>query len=422
MSSERGFGTDLPFTSLVAGANVTLTPDIVNRAISIAASGGGGGGLHAATHQDGGIDEVNVANLSGILADPQFPIIGAGANQAVAGNDSRLTDARVPLAHTHPENEIVNLVTDLAAKVPTARTVSTTSPLQGGGNLSANLILSILDATTSAKGIVELATDGENAAGVVVQGNDSRLSNSRNPLAHHVSHENGGTDQISVAGLTGLLTTAQTPIAHKATHQSGGTDSIALDTLAATTDIATLNASTAAHGLLPKLNNVATNYLDGTGAWSTPNPFLSITLQVADLTNATLTLSNTDMVFTYVANSVYIIDLYLVCTSVATTTGYSFAFDVSSAVTQVSLFFVHALAAGSATITATNSSGFSIADATRSGISSGVPTAGALVPLMGVGLLITGANGGTCRLQFAPEVAASATLKANSCMRVHKVV
>ena len=36
-------------------------------------------------------------------------------------------------------------------------------------------------ATTAATGVVELATDGESAANVVVQGNDSRLSNSRAP-------------------------------------------------------------------------------------------------------------------------------------------------------------------------------------------------------------------------------------------------
>ena len=40
------------------------------------------------------------------------------------------------------------------------------------------------DATTTAKGLVELATDGENAAGVVVQGNDARLSDARTPSSH----------------------------------------------------------------------------------------------------------------------------------------------------------------------------------------------------------------------------------------------
>lgn len=34
------------------------------------------------------------------------------------------------------------------------------------------------------------------------------------PSAHATSHQNGGTDEISVAGLSGLLADAQTPAAH----------------------------------------------------------------------------------------------------------------------------------------------------------------------------------------------------------------
>lgn len=65
--------------------------------------------------------------------------------------------------------------------VPTTRTISTTAPLTGGGDLSANRTLAVSAATTSSTGVVELATDGETASGVVVQGNDSRLSNARTP-------------------------------------------------------------------------------------------------------------------------------------------------------------------------------------------------------------------------------------------------
>lgn len=67
-----------------------------------AAVGVGGGGLpaaHASTHQNGGADEISLTGLSGVVADPQPPIIGAGATQAVAGNDSRMTNARTPTAH-----------------------------------------------------------------------------------------------------------------------------------------------------------------------------------------------------------------------------------------------------------------------------------------------------------------------------------
>lgn len=54
---------------------------------------------HAASHQNGGTDEISVAGLSGVLADPQPPIIGSSGTQAVAGDDARLTDARTPTAH-----------------------------------------------------------------------------------------------------------------------------------------------------------------------------------------------------------------------------------------------------------------------------------------------------------------------------------
>jgi len=43
-----------------------------------------------------------------------------------------------------------------------------------------------------------------------------------------------------------------------------------LDDFTAPDDNTDLNASTSKHGLLPKLDNTATNYLNGTGAWSVP--------------------------------------------------------------------------------------------------------------------------------------------------------
>jgi len=63
---------------------------------------------------------------------------------------------------------------------------------------------------------------------------------------------------------------SRTPSAHNTSHQSGGSDAIKLDDLAAPDDNTDLNVSTSAHGLTPKLSNVATQYLDGTGAYSVP--------------------------------------------------------------------------------------------------------------------------------------------------------
>jgi hypothetical protein len=135
------------------------------------------------------------------------------------------------------------------------------------------------------------------------------------------------------------------------------------------------------------------------------------------VTNATLTPANvTGCVFTFVANGVYLIDLVGLCSSAAATTGYNFCLDTSVVVGGVGLTGFHQLA-NSGTLT-----GFSsIADATRTGLSSGVPTLAVNVPILGGGVLYASALGGTAQLQFSPEVAASATCRANFLMRVTRV-
>jgi len=110
------------------------------------------------------------------------------------------------------------------------------------------------------------------------------------PGAHAASHEPGGGDAMTVgaaatvgslrkigtlaleacAGNDARLNNNRDPNAHATSHKSGGSDAIKLDELAAPTDILTLNTSITAHGLAPKLSNVSTQYLSGTGVFSTP--------------------------------------------------------------------------------------------------------------------------------------------------------
>lgn len=96
------------------------------------------------------------------------------------------------------------------------------------------------------------------------------LSGPSTVTAHAIQHENGGADEISVAGLSGLLADAQTPLGHNTSHQSGGGDAIKLDDLAAPDDNTDLDATVAAHGLLPKLSGNSAQYLDGTGVFAVP--------------------------------------------------------------------------------------------------------------------------------------------------------
>ena len=55
---------------------------------------------------------------------------------------------------------------------------------------------------------------------------------SATPAAHKTSHQDAGSDEIAVTGLSGLLADGQTPLAHKTSHQDTGTDEISVEGLA----------------------------------------------------------------------------------------------------------------------------------------------------------------------------------------------
>ena len=174
--------------------------------------------LHRETHELGGDDAIDVTGLSGVLADPQT---------AIAHAASHLSDGSDPIATAS---------TSAAGIVRLAADGGTTAGLAVQANDTR-----LAAATTSTRGTVELATDVETTAGLAVQASDARLIDSRNPNAHATSHK------------------------------SAGGDSIKLDELAAPNDNTDLNATTSAHGLLPKLDNDVTHVLSGIGTWVAAN-------------------------------------------------------------------------------------------------------------------------------------------------------
>jgi len=68
---------------------------------------------------------------------------------------------------------------------------------------------------------------------ISVAGLSGVLADAQTPSSHASSHENGGVDEISVAGLSGTLADAQTPSSHATSHKNGGTDEIATETAGA---------------------------------------------------------------------------------------------------------------------------------------------------------------------------------------------
>lgn len=117
-------------------------------------------------------------------------------------------------------------------------------------------------------------TSHENGGGdeISVAGLSGLLGDAQTPTAHHTSHENGGTDEITVEGLSGALADPQTPTSHHTSHESGGGDAIKLDDLSAPDDNTDLNASSAKHGLLIKSPADATKFLNG----ASPNAFAAV--------------------------------------------------------------------------------------------------------------------------------------------------
>lgn len=128
-------------TSHATGGSDALSPSDIGAATS--------GHTHSGTYELAGTvasHEADTTNVHGIV----------DTSALVLTSDSRLTDSRTPTAHAHAEVDVTGLVTDLAGKVGTARAISTTAPLSGGGDLSADRTLSIADASTTQKGAVQL--------------------------------------------------------------------------------------------------------------------------------------------------------------------------------------------------------------------------------------------------------------------------
>lgn len=201
-------------------------------------------GAHATTHQNGGSDPVDVGTLAGF-----------------------------------PGNTTAFLRADGQFVVPP-------NGSSGGGNVTGPVssVVGHLASFNNATGT--LIADAGIALTAVVQTTDPRLTDARTPTVHAPSHAAGGSDPVTiaesqvtnlVADLAGKASTtdprftdARTPTAHAPTHKSGGTDAIKLDELAAPTDVTTLNVSTTAHGLTPKLPGNTTTFLRGDGTYTVP--------------------------------------------------------------------------------------------------------------------------------------------------------
>jgi len=111
-------------------------------------------------------------------------------------------------------------------------------------------------------------------------------------MGHDVSTGGGGgvSDHTSLTGVTANQHHNQD---HASRHASGQADAVKIDDLAAGDDNTDLNASTSKHGLLPKLSGVASEYLSGTGVFSTPSGGQALPAQRSALTSGNVSVTAT---------------------------------------------------------------------------------------------------------------------------------
>ena len=152
---------------------------------------------HNTRHESGGVDELSVEGLSGVLSDPQPPIEEAvddfvnnllvgGTNITTSYDDANdtLTIDTTGLNEEEVEDTVAALIT-------------------GGSQVT----VSYDDANSTLTISIDAPTQSEF---------DS----------HNTRHENGGGDELSVQGLSGDLADPQDPKTHSGTHGYGGTDEL----------------------------------------------------------------------------------------------------------------------------------------------------------------------------------------------------
>jgi hypothetical protein len=122
---------------------------------------------HAASHGSAGTDPVTIAatQVTG-LGNSATRNVGTGAGDVAAGDAPAAAAAAA----------VAGVTTTSIGAVPTPRTINTTSPLSGGGALTADLTLSVATATTLAAGVVQLSSATPQALGVAAAGSTGDAS------------------------------------------------------------------------------------------------------------------------------------------------------------------------------------------------------------------------------------------------------
>lgn len=319
-------------------------------------------------------------------------------------------DAKAASSHNHNASDI-NAGTLAEARLPVATTAAR-GALRADHNEAGNpAALTASGHGAAADPHPQYALDSEKGAvsGIATLDGAGKLTAAQLPL--------GTSATTAAAGNDSRLSDSRTPLSHATSHQSGGGDAIKLDDLATPDDNTDLNASTTRHGLLLKLNNNASQFLNGQGAWAAPgggsDPWTIVVLGSDFPTSSASAVDVTGLGFTPVANTRYMIEGILFLRTATATVNPRTGFAWPTGMTDGVMSIDEAQSA-SAQLMARGNINASLLVAVG-----GIPNTTQSWPAFLYGAALAGASpSGNLRVQIASETAGTTvTVKAGSFIR-----
>jgi hypothetical protein len=302
-------GVDLEFKKVNAGSSkISVTDDtgddevdidVVEANISHANIGGVTADQHharqhalgaGADHTSATLSEFNALVSDATLddsSDTRDPNVhGSSAHTGTIGAHSQLSGVGADDHHVHANKTQLDLITDGDHDVRTDNPHSVTAAQAGAAVVTSTAPVDVTKEAAAVGTSSEAARQDHKhdittaAAGAAIPGNlaaeGSATSLARSDHTHSLPAYGTGSGTFC-EGDDSRLSDARTPTAHAASHQSGGGDAVKLDDLASPDDNTDLDATTSAHGLLPKLGGGTDNFLRADGTWVAPPGGVSLT-------------------------------------------------------------------------------------------------------------------------------------------------
>lgn len=210
----------------------------------------------------------NAAGFTGALAGD---VTGAQGSTSVVRLQGRSVDTAAPT-----EGQVLTWSSSNNRWEPSTpssgsmTSITATLPLRSSGGASPNLTID--DASTTAKGVVQLASGSDSAAGLAVQANDSRLTNARAPNGAAGGDLGGNYPNPDVVRIRGAAVSATAPTAAGQVLRYDGTSQYVPSALGIS-DIANLSTQLGNkldQSLMPPScgSNQTLNFSSPTGVWT----------------------------------------------------------------------------------------------------------------------------------------------------------